>query len=278
MRVNRYFIAEKVTCKPWETIIEKYESEGYDVEVEFNLSYPDADISIGRKKELQDTLRSKGEPTEYSARLYVRKEYLSIERVTDYHFWFWTTQSLLQITSHDLELINRGFDLAKQILNLQYCDKKDLPTANKEKIVFLAHSFDEMGNAYALRLSKFLDLLGFNVLSGQGFSPKAISRKVKERLQIAKLILVVFSEKKDTTWLIQEAAIKSEGKPVIVLIEDGVEWEPGLHGDIEFIKFPRGNIEASFIGILEGLDDQRFIDSYRRKTSDALNQIEKSWA
>lgn len=142
-----------------------------------------------------------------------------------------------------------------------------------EKIVFIAHSFDEAGNLYALRLTKLFDLLGFEVLSGQGFSPKRISQKVKERLKVAKIIVVVFSEKDDFTWLWQEATIESREKPLFVLLEEGLQWKAGIHGDIEYIKFPKGNIEASFIEVLEGLDDLFFIESYRRKKSSASNKI-----
>jgi hypothetical protein len=164
-------------------------------------------------------------------------------------------------------LASRAWNFAGKI------HKPEPPGVATEKIVFIAHSFDEVGNVYASRLAKLFDLLGFEVLSGQGFSPKGVSQKVKERLRVAKIIVAVFSEKDDFTWLWQEASLESREKPLFVLLEEGLQWKAGIHGDIEYIKFPQGNIDTSFVEILEGLDDLCLIESYRRKKSIAFSQI-----
>lgn len=149
------------------------------------------------------------------------------------------------------------------------------PTGSPKKIVFIAHSFDEAGYKYSSRLSKLFNLLGFEVLTGEDFSPTSVSRTVRERLRVARLIVAIFSGSEEHTWLLQEAVIESREKPVFVLVEEGLQWKPGIHGDVRYISFPTGNIDDAIIQIMEGLDDQLFIESYKRKTSDAHREIQK---
>lgn len=273
MDITRYFSNQSIACNPLESLIDKYEAAGLLVDVDVDIEYKNAKISIKRKSELQDLLRSRGEPLHFRTYIRVQKDYGEVgERITHYRFRFSTQSNTLDVSSFDLALINEGFDYAGSIFSLQYCDESVISN-KKDKIVFLAHSFDTKGEGYASRLSKFLDLLGCEVLSGEGFAPKAVSAKVRERLLVANLAVVIFSAKDDFTWLIQESTTASPKKPVLILVEEGVEWKSGIHGDIEYIRFPVGNIDASFIRVLEGLDDVGFTESYRRKTSNAFKQI-----
>jgi hypothetical protein len=128
-----------------------------------------------------------------------------------------------------------------------------------QRTVFIAHSFDEAGRSYAFQLTKFLSLLGFEVATGEGFSPERISSKVKRRLLTQGIAIVVLSDKDDMTWLIQEmTGADFSGKPIIILVEEGVTFKSGILGDIEYIRFSAGIITESFSPILEGLRELGF--------------------
>lgn len=73
------------------------------------------------------------------------------------------------------------------------------------RTAFLAHNFNQTGRSYAYELTKFLNLLGFEVATGDGFSLERISKKVKKRLISQEVVIVIVSKNEDITWLIQEA-------------------------------------------------------------------------
>lgn len=130
---------------------------------------------------------------------------------------------------------------------------------NLAKTVFVAHAFDAAGNRYALEVVRFLGLLGFAVSTGDAFSPESVSAKVKRRLAAQAIVIAIVSQKKDLTWLIQEAAGASFlQKPLFLLVEEGVELSPGVNADLEYIKFPAGSVSEAFLRIMEGLVDLGF--------------------
>lgn len=238
MEIKRYFSNDNVPCKLWETLIEKYETDDFDVNVDFNFQYPDADVSIKKKAQLQDTLRSKGEPDDYRAIVRVQKHFGEIEDVTFYSYWLWAPKRhQLQVSSYELKKINEVFDYAGQVFGLDYCTKEDLPESEKDRIAFLGHPFDNTGQVYASKVSELLNLVGFEVLTGESFAPKKVSAKVAQRLHVATVVVIIFCSKKDLTWLVQEAVSESKDKPVLICVEEGTDWKPGLHGDIEYISF-----------------------------------------
>ena len=123
-----------------------------------------------------------------------------------------------------------------------------------KKQVFIAHSFDDKGRSYAYQLTKFLNLLGFEVATGEGYSAEKVSTKVKRRLLAKELVIAIITPKDDSTWLIQEmAGADFLGKPLIPLIEGGVDFKSGIHGDLEYIKFKESEISQTFAPIIEGL-------------------------
>lgn len=123
-----------------------------------------------------------------------------------------------------------------------------------KKQVFIAHSFDEKGRAYAYQLTKILNLLGFEVATGEGFSTEKVSTKIKRRLLAKELVIAIVSPKDDNTWLIQEmAGADFLGKPLIPLVEEGAQFKPGVLGDIEYIRFKEGEITQTFTPLIEGL-------------------------
>jgi hypothetical protein len=61
----------------------------------------------------------------------------------------------------------------------------------RKKTAFLAHSFDPLGKSYAYELVKYLSLLGFEVSTGEGFSPERISKKVRKRLTSREIVVMI---------------------------------------------------------------------------------------
>lgn len=135
------------------------------------------------------------------------------------------------------------------------------PYPKKDRTAFIAHRFDDLGEQLADRLARFLSLIGFDVKTGRGFSPKPVSEKVKERLDGQSIIFVIVTPGDDATWLTQESVLShSRDKPLFVLRDANTDFKPGLLGDLEYIPFSAPRIEATFIAILEGLNELEFLN------------------
>ena len=44
-------------------------------------------------------------------------------------------------------------------------------------------------------------------------------------------------------------------KPLILLVEEGIEYKAGVLGDLEYVRFPMGHVSVAFVPILEGLQE-----------------------
>ncbi len=140
-----------------------------------------------------------------------------------------------------------------QLLNLSPQEpvqsEKELP-----RKVFIAHRFDNAGEEAAIKVSRFLTLLGFECVSGRGYAPGSVVDKVKSRLQAQAVVVVVMTPGEDSTWLVQESLFSSlVGKPLLLVKEAKAEFKSGLLADHEFIPFSAPRIEQAFIPLLEGL-------------------------
>lgn len=120
--------------------------------------------------------------------------------------------------------------------------------------VFLCHGFDETGESVANQVGRFLELLEFRVHSGRTFAPKSVSEKVQERLAKYDMVVAILTPSDDITWITQEmAAAQAMEKPLFLLVQDEVSFKAGILGDLEYIRFPAGQVCRCFIPILEGL-------------------------
>lgn len=134
------------------------------------------------------------------------------------------------------------------------------PRSQVDRTAFIAHRFDELGEQLADRLARFLSLLGFNVQTGRGFSPKSVSEKVRERLHKQSIVFAILTPGDDATWLTQESVIGySREKPLFVLCDTNADFKPGILGDLEYIPFAAPRIEGAFIAVLEGLKELGFL-------------------
>lgn len=133
-----------------------------------------------------------------------------------------------------------------------------------ERSAFIAHSFDAVGEETAEVVRHLLELLHFDVVTGKKYSSKSLSEKVKGRMRDQGIIICILTKRWETTegeslpasWVTQEAAF-SEGldKPLFLFIEEGVNKDLGIHGDIEYISFSAGNLTAPLLKLIEGLEE-----------------------
>ncbi len=127
------------------------------------------------------------------------------------------------------------------------------------RTVFLAHAFDDIGRSYAHQITRFLNLLGFQVVSGEGFSPERVSSKVRRRLTEQELVIAIVSRDEDVTWITQEiATANAVDKPLFLLILEGLALKPGILGDLEYVRFLDKQLSGAFAAVLEGLQELGF--------------------
>ena len=76
----------------------------------------------------------------------------------------------------------------------------------------IGYRFDDTGVAIADKLTHFLELLDFRVLTGRSFSPKSISEKVRAMVDKQHLLFVILTPGSDDTWLTQESIGSPKGR------------------------------------------------------------------
>jgi hypothetical protein len=134
-------------------------------------------------------------------------------------------------------------------------------TESNPKTVFLSYRFAE--EEYVEGLTKLLVAGGFEVLTGKS-SNTYVSRVIIERIRQAPLFLSLMTradEKADGTfttsaWLLEEKGVAlAFGKPLVLMIEEGVVDFGGLQGDWQRIHFgAKGFLNAA----LEAVEQLRY--------------------
>ena len=132
------------------------------------------------------------------------------------------------------------------------------------KSVFIAYHFDEVGQCCADKVSAFLKLLGFSVLTGRSYSPQPVNDKVSERMNQQDIVVAIHTAGGDNTWITQETALasrKQEKKdgdkklPLLILKQKQADFKSGILADQEYIEFENTDVEKCFIQMLEGLKE-----------------------
>ena len=120
--------------------------------------------------------------------------------------------------------------------------------------VFLAHRFDELGKRYAEVVGRFLRLVGFEVLQGEGYEARDIPEKVADRVRSQDIFVCIVSDG-DPNWLLSEAAFaKGLSKYMVILVEEGLDFKKGIVGaDYEHLTFPKDFVEKAFNELLYAL-------------------------
>jgi len=148
-----------------------------------------------------------------------------------------------------------SLDTLTEFLGLLPAEPLPAPRALR-KTVFIAHRFDPHGIECVERVTRFLELLGFAIVTGRTFSPRPVAEKVRGRITEQELVIVILTPGTDNTWLTQEPIVgESKDKPLFLLKQNDFDYKAGLLSDREYIPFPPESVEVTFIPILEGLRD-----------------------
>ena len=186
----------------------------------------------------------------------------SLNKLTYTHKGTKIASSWRSVESHMRASRHKGFldDMDGAIGFLQAAlDKVERKGINKVKskhnlTCFLSYKFTEAGISYADIVKKFLELSNIKVVTGSEFEPQSVSNKIEGRLSISHFGIGIISSEKQSMWTRDEVVtLKAVGKNVIFMIEEGVEFEEGIFGNIEVIYFPEGTITQGFIKLLEGI-------------------------
>ena len=119
--------------------------------------------------------------------------------------------------------------------------------------VFVGRHFDAKGDEYFAALAEFLTLLGFDVKQGKEYRSQTVPAKVKDRIDSQDIFIAIVSGDRASEWLREEGAYAlGKDKHVLLMVEEGASYEPALLGrDLEQIRFPAGQIEKTFIPLLQ---------------------------
>jgi len=169
-----------------------------------------------------------------------------------------TAVAHLELTPYDPPAVNRIEDLEKRLNAVQAVQHEDV-----HLVCFLSYRFDAPDAAVATEVERFLRLQGVEVLTGRSYEPRRVEDKVRSRLsQGLDFVVYLLTSSGDSSWLRDEVAeARATQVPVIPLVEQGVEFDQGLFGNLERIEFAKGHIGDVWISLTEAL---AFIRAARR--------------
>ena len=140
---------------------------------------------------------------------------------------------------------------------------------NQPLTCFLSYRFSAENVATVAELSRFLEALGITVVNPSVYEPRPITAKVRDKISRADFIVQIITSSGQSAWTSTEAgAATTMSLPVVPLIEDGVTFEPGLLGDLEWIPFARGHIADTFTSVLDAIKYLRLLKDTERASPD----------
>lgn len=165
------------------------------------------------------------------------------------------------------EVLQRELLLEEAVLTLRLDGMEDLRTrvaalentllkASPNLSCFLSYRFNPRSKSYVLELTRFLGLVGVNVVTGLGYEPRKISEKVIERLREGghSFFIYLITREGESTWTRDELAVaRGSDLPLVLLVEKGGEIGKGLLADWEYIEFEVDHIGDAFIPIMEAV-------------------------
>ena len=138
------------------------------------------------------------------------------------------------------------------------------PEPTRRLTVFLSFRFTPTNSAVASTIQAFLNALGIEVVTGQGYEPRSVSSKVAERLSRVDAVVLLVGADGESPWTRDEVAQASAmGAAVIPIVEDGAAFSPGLFGDLEYITFQAGHIGDAFLALAQAAQYIRVMGTSR---------------
>jgi hypothetical protein len=125
------------------------------------------------------------------------------------------------------------------------------------KQVFIGHSFSPEDIEVVNKVKNFLSYFGLGIDSGERPDARSISEKIKTRIIDCDIFLGIFTKREklgDTDeyatsqWVIEEKTYAvSLNKRILLYLEEGVQFSPGLQADYEFIRFSRSHLSDALV-------------------------------
>jgi hypothetical protein len=159
----------------------------------------------------------------------------------------------ISVEARDYDLIEGVHSEMKDLFHLRNPEMKARERPfYPQPTIFVGRHFDKAGNAAYDTLIPFLSLLGLDTKQGAEYSSRAIPEKVRERIDSQDIFLAIVTGNRNHAWLNAEPAYaKAKGKHIILLVQNGIRYNPTLLGsDLEQIRFDANRIEQSFVPLL----------------------------
>lgn len=133
---------------------------------------------------------------------------------------------------------------------------------------FVSFRFNDSDSALARDIERFLSLNNVEVVTGHSYEPRRVEDKVRSRLTGVDFVVYLLTSTGDSAWVRDEiASAHASDVPVIPLVEEGVGFDQGLFGNVEWIRFGVGHIGDVWIKLTEALkyvraERARSLESY----------------
>lgn len=130
--------------------------------------------------------------------------------------------------------------------------------SEKSKSVYIAHHFDEMGRERAALLADILNLLNIVAVYGENLGGQKISEGVQGRIASAGLVVALLTRDvqvgeeswQPSQWMLQEVTwAVAINIPCLLVVEEGVQFDGGLLGDLEQIRFAPEEFPGTLVRI-----------------------------
>lgn len=132
---------------------------------------------------------------------------------------------------------------------------------------FLSFRFGEPDSSLAADVERFLTLSNVEVVTGRSYEPRRVEDKVRSRLVGVDIVVYLLTSSGDSSWVRDEiAAAGAVGIPVVPLVEDTAQFEQGLFGNVEWIRFSAGHIGDVWIRLTEAV---RFVRAEKARSLDS---------
>lgn len=120
---------------------------------------------------------------------------------------------------------------------------------------FISYRFNPKSKALVLELTRFLQLLNVNVITGAGYEPRKISEKVLSCLDNIDFAIYLVTDDGESMWIRDELGVSiGKGCTIIPLVENNVRMENGILGDWEYVTFETNHIGDTFISLIEAIN------------------------
>lgn len=155
-----------------------------------------------------------------------------------------------------VEAVKSGFEEALRPLQERLEKLEQALAAPSRRLrAFLSYRFSDENELAVLRLSQFLAALDVDVITGSTYEPRKITEKVLSKLrEPLDVVVVLVTAVGESMWTRDEVgAAVHHGLAVVPIVEEGAKFEPGLFGDVEFIRYAPGHIGDSFLKLVQAL-------------------------